>query len=153
LDLEAFTFLLALDLEAFVDFRSKIFIPFPPSFDVLSKIFELFLAFPLPLSLISLRVFGWVEASAAVTRRRMNANAHRISFVALLTLPPNMLLVDLAWERDLFLFISKCAVRELCETDMVLYASARWTLDCNGEMARDRCTVHVGCNFELLDIK
>lgn len=39
----------------FVDFRSKIF-PFPPPFDDLSKIFELFAAFPLPLSLISLRV-------------------------------------------------------------------------------------------------
>jgi hypothetical protein len=47
-----------------------------------------------------------------------------------------MFLVDPAWERDLFLFILKCAVRELCETDMVLYPSARWTLYCNGEMVR-----------------
>jgi hypothetical protein len=83
----------------------------------------------------------------------MNANAHRISFVALLTLPQNMLLVDPICERDLFLLNLNCSVRELCETDMVLYSSARLTLDCNGEMVRDRCTVHVGCNFELLDIK
>jgi hypothetical protein len=66
----------------------------------------------------------------------MNANAHLISFVALLTLPPNRFLVDPAWERDLFLFILEFDVRELCEMDMVLYASARCTLDCNGVMAR-----------------
>jgi hypothetical protein len=70
----------ALDLEAFVDFRSKIFalriiIPFPLSFDVLSKIFELFADIPFPLCLGSLLVIRWVEASAVVTRRRMNANA------------------------------------------------------------------------------
>jgi hypothetical protein len=81
MDLKAFICFFALDLEAFVDFRSKIFVlcivipPFPLSFDVLSKIFELLADIPLPLCLGSLRVIRWGEASAAITRRRINASA------------------------------------------------------------------------------